>query len=223
MKKILIIVAFTIARIHCDGQNTIAIDVGKIANTPSKSASSYQALTQFLQANVSSGTNGGYELKATLFTFDKLFSKDSLNASSIYLLSTNKIKRNLEFSQGIHKGSNGDLNIFTLGIKYAIVNHRDKSEENFASFGDGLLQKDLKIITEAKFYADSMYVNSIQNDNAKIKAFNEAKAKAKKSGDFNDFPSEMADIYKQYLRDRHIDPDSYWKTFRTSMMKSANG
>lgn len=142
------------------------IDVAKISNTPVKSGLSYEALTQFFQSSLSAGKNGGFDFKATAFGIKKLFSKKDLQLSDYYLNKTNKAARNLEISFGAHKGNNGDLNILLAGFKYAIINHRSKSDHNFTDYPE--LNKDLKNVNNVISIATSLYqteINSIKNNN----------------------------------------------------------
>jgi hypothetical protein len=179
-----------------------------IANTPAKSALSYETLTQFFQANISSGKNGGFNFKSTLFGIEKFFSKDSLNRSSIYL--KDKIQRNLEFNVGLNKGKAEDLSLLGLGIKYALINHRDKSEYNFLS--DLIIKNNLLTIINARSNAIAAYRIEIRNDETKKKELREAEKKFHKSEDIKDFPQRVQDLYNGYLKQHNTNPSDLVKT-----------
>jgi len=140
-------------------QNDIAkasdYDINAISNPPAKSGLSYDLLTKFFQANITSGKSGGYDFKATLYGIRQLFTTDSLNSSNYYLKKTSIAERNSEIGTGIHKGKNGDLNLLAVGLKYAIVNKRDKSLFNF--FEDPLIREIDHKFGSAAAYADKKY------------------------------------------------------------------
>jgi hypothetical protein len=115
-------------------QKVKPVDVlNAVSNTPSSTGLTYATLSQYLQSTVTTGANGGFEFKSTLFGLKYLFSgtkKDSL--SGYYLTHTSD--RNNEISLGINKASktSDQLSTITVGYKFAI-NHRDKSLVNFAN------------------------------------------------------------------------------------------
>jgi hypothetical protein len=183
------------------------MDPNAIANTPAKSGLSYEALTQFFQANLSTGASGGYDFKATLFALKKFFSKDSLNASAIYL--QQYYPRNLEFALGLHKSSSGSYSLLTSGFKLAIVNNRDKSTVNFAAEDRGALSAAIDMVTGAEYEAFRQYNDQIENEPEKRKELAASTEKFKKSGNIKDFPQGMQDLYKAKLRAQGKDPDTF--------------
>ena len=171
----------------------------KISNTPAKSGLSYETLTQFFQTNLTTGKGGGYDFKATLFGIRQLFSKDSLNASAIYLKRENKVQRNLEFSIGLNKGKDENLNVVTAGIKYALINQRDKSVINFldyAEFKDNIIE-----MINARHKAVSEYRETLISEQEK-KQLREAEEKFHDSGDMGVFPEDVRELYKKYAREK---------------------
>jgi hypothetical protein len=194
-----------------------AVDAGSIANTPARSGISYDALTQFLQANVSTGAGGGYNFKATLFTIQSAFSKDSLNASSIYL--KKKAVRNLELGIGINKGSDGNYDLMMASFKYALINKRDRSETNFLQV-DKVLEMDVRLMTEARHKARLDYFALIKDDEVKKAELGKADESFKKSGDIKDYPKPMQDLYVKNLKEKGIkDPLSLVQTTKDAYDK----
>ncbi len=199
--------------IFAQGQKTgagdaLKMDPNAIANTPAKSGLSYDALTQFFQANLSTGASGGYDFKATLFGLKKFFSSDSLNASAIYL--RQYYPRNLEFALGLHKGSSdGNYSLLTSGFKLAVINNRDKSTVNFAAEDHGALSRDIDIVTSAEYDAFREYNDQIANDPEKSKELAAATRKFKKSGNIRDFPQAMQDLYNKKLIAQGKDPATF--------------
>jgi hypothetical protein len=107
------------------------LDTTKIAQGPNKSGLSYDALTKFFQGSITSGKNGGFSFKATLYGFETLFSKDpNFGLSQNYLQHGGA--RNLEFQFGMNKDTTGNLNSIVGGVKYAWINKRDLSTFSFA-------------------------------------------------------------------------------------------
>jgi len=156
MKNLLSIIIL-IASINIKVQAQVSPD--KVANTPTKSDLSYEALSQFFQSSVTSGKNGGFDFKATGFGIKKLFSKKNLDISDYYLSKTNKAARNFEVSFGVHKGTNGELNTLLGGFKYAIINNRSKSDENFTDYPQ--LNTDLQNTNNVRNSAQQLYQNEI--------------------------------------------------------------
>jgi hypothetical protein len=213
MRKFWLLSFGLILSLIAQGQNTTTngsrkMDPNAIANTPAKSGLSYEALTQFFQANLSTGASGGYDFKATLFGLKKFFSKDSLNASAIYL--KQYYPRNLEFALGLHKGSSvGNYSLLTSGFKLAIINNRDKSTVNFAAEDSGALSRDIDIVTGAEYEAFRQYSDQIANDPDKRKELAAATEKFKKSGNIKDFPQGMQDLYDEKLKAQGKDPATF--------------
>ena len=105
--------------------------INVLSGTPVSSGLTYSALSQYIQSTVTTGSNGGFNFKSSLFGLQYLFSgtkKDSL--SGYYLSHTGA--RNQEISFGLNKASKttDQLSTITVGYKIAI-NHRDKSIVNF--------------------------------------------------------------------------------------------
>jgi hypothetical protein len=215
MKKLSILVFAMIVSVMAHGQKkapenatVLKMDQNVIANTPAKSGLSYEALTQFFQANLSTGASGGYDFKATLFAIKKFFSKDSLNASAVYL--AQYYPRNLELGLGLHKGNNSsNYSLLTGSFKLAIINNLDKSTVNFAAEDNGALGRDIDLITGAEFNAFQQYNASIAGDETKKKELAAATEKFKKSGDIKDYPQAMQDIYNKELLANGKDPASF--------------
>ena len=146
-----------------------------IAATPVKSALSYSALSQFIQTNVTTGANGGFNFKSTLFGLHDLFSgggKDSL--SNYYLTRTAFMQRNTQLSFGINKASTtGDqLSRITAGLTIAVVNHRDKSIVNFVTEAglSGYIKKENgSILTANIIYTTQYIIVPIFNNNIQDK------------------------------------------------------
>ncbi|SEM65467.1 hypothetical protein SAMN05192574_101350 [Mucilaginibacter gossypiicola] len=158
MKKVYLIVMllFSIAsRALCQQTSPDENDAitRTIANTPTKSSVSYEALTKFFQSTVTTLNGGGYQFKSTLFNTFNLFKDGRLDLSNYYTSKAGRFARNFEYSLGIDKGKSGGFNILTGGFKYAIINNRDKSEHNF--FNDFFLID--KRIGNANANAEGIY------------------------------------------------------------------
>jgi len=212
MKKIITLWVLVIPALTSLCQPALKPDKEKIANTPAKSGTSYEALTQFLQVNVTSEKGGGYTFKSTLFSIQKFFSKDSLNASDIYL--AKKGARNLELGLGLHKGSQGNLGLLLPSIKYALVNNRDKSDVNFALEDNGALDKDIQLILNARHNALTQYSNEIAGKPAAEKATLEKELDAAdmrfaKSNDFKEYPKRVLELYNQEIKAKGRDPEKF--------------
>jgi hypothetical protein len=113
--------------------------VNAVANTPIRSALTYNTLVQYFQSTVTGGANGGFNFKSSLFGLKYLFSGTKNDSLSGYYL-THWADRNTEISFGLNKAkkTNDQLSIITLGYKIAILNGRDKSVVNFAKVDSGI-------------------------------------------------------------------------------------
>lgn len=111
-----------------------------ISNSPVKATLTYSTLSQFIQATVTTGNNGGFNFKSSIFGLKYLFSGNNKDSLSGYYL-THKADRNQEISLGVNKVSKNteQLSTITFGYKYALINNRDKSKVNFYK-----IYKDLK-------------------------------------------------------------------------------
>jgi hypothetical protein len=174
----------------------VALDKDSMANTPVKSTLSYEALTQFFQSTFSTGKNGGFEFKSSLFGIQKLFSKKDLDFSDYYL--RRKPARNLEFSAGINKDDNGNMNTLSAGFKYALINHRSKSDINFLDIPE--IATKVKNMGDAQYKAEKLYQAEIDKQNSPAvklkmqKAFDDALKKYTKTQKLKDLPDEMEKI-----------------------------
>jgi len=125
-----------------------------------KTGISYEALAKFLQANVSTGKDGGYDLKTTLFSLKRLFSGRDLTLSDYY--GSDQGARNFEINPGLHKGVSGDPNVAALALKYALVNHRDRSRINFSNILRGAIINFGRQQDRAR-RQDSLFLSSISD------------------------------------------------------------
>ncbi|MBS1598396.1 MAG: hypothetical protein JST75_09220 [Bacteroidetes bacterium] len=200
------IFTMTILTGNCQS-DTQKADQNKIENTPAKSGFSYQALTQFFQTTVSSGSSGGYDFKATLFGIEKLFAKKDLNSSEIYL-NAMKIPRRLEFGLGLHRANTGSVSLVTAGIKYAIWNAREKSETNFLEQNNGELGAKLSLILKARDSAIKLFLIAHSGDADKMKQYESAAISFHKSENIKDFPDEIRNKYDEILIAFGEDPEN---------------
>ena len=161
-------------------------------NSPGKSSLSYEGLTQFFQSSLTSGKNGGYNFKATLFGVRKIFSGKDIELSHYFLKPTPKIQRNIEFTVGLNKDKDEQLNILTGGIKWAIWNKRSKPDVNF--FNDEVLKDSLRKNGIIFQKASVIYKTEVNKNPDSVKLWNEfikALQEYNKSGDLNDLPSRF--------------------------------
>jgi hypothetical protein len=112
-----------------------------VDDLPAKTGLSYEALTKFYQSTVTTGENGGFDFKSSLFGIHKLFAGRRLELSSYYTSITGTAQRNTELSIGIMRNGSSDYTAVSGGLKYAIINKRDKSKANFFK----QMQDDLKM------------------------------------------------------------------------------
>ena len=221
MKKIILIFYLTFLTIIALAQKTetVAVDTVAISNTPAKSGLSYDALTQFFQTNITSGTSGGYDFKATLFAIKKIFSSKNLDASAIYF--QNKHERNLEFALGLHKGKDGNLNLLMGGFKYALINRRDPSGHNFLHYPK--FKKSIILLNDAKYDAEKEYKIEITNQVDKkelskeeekemLKELRAADYKFHDSHNIKDYPESVQELYRKYLKARGYDSTGLFKS-----------
>jgi hypothetical protein len=164
----------------------------------------YEALTKYLQSTVTTGKDGGFDFKSSLFSLKRLLKGDSLLPADVYKLT--EASRKLEFSLGVHKGSSGDLNAVSTGLKYAIVNNRDRSKINFGN----ILENKLKTLNIVRGTALKLYDNFIQGLREKRTAGDSALAKRLEDGE--------EDSLKLYAKNQH-DP-RYLPTVMRNYMDS---
>jgi hypothetical protein len=131
-----------------------------LAQAPASTGLTNASLTQFLQSSVTSGTNGGFNFKTTIFGLKYLFSgtkKDSL--SGYYLSHTSD--RNNEIDLGVNRVSKASdqLSTITFGYKIAI-NHRDKSIVNFAK-ADAELSKGIDLADNTVNVINDIYSSEL--------------------------------------------------------------
>lgn len=89
-------------------------------------------ITQFYSAavksNFVSGEDGKFEFKSSLFGLKKLFDPD-LDIDTTYL--RRQFLRNFEITAGLTFGEDQKLDGFRPALKWALINRRDRSENNF--------------------------------------------------------------------------------------------
>jgi len=167
----------------------------RIAQTPTKSGLSYETLTQFYQATFTSGKNGGFKFKSSLFGIQKLFSSKDLDLSQYYL--AKKGARDFEISLGVDKNKDNDVDNLRAGLKYALVNNRSKSDVNFTNFDE--IKTSLQNLGSVFNEGGQIYFRLINalNDaerQLRLKAFREANEKFKKSQKRADLPNELVSL-----------------------------
>jgi hypothetical protein len=179
-----------------------SLDHDSVANTPVKSNLSYEALTQFFQSSFSTAKNGGFEFKSSLFGIEKLFSKKDLDFSDYYL--KRRSARNLEFSAGVNKDDNGNMNILSAGFKYALINRRSKSDINFLDIPE--IAARVKNMGDVLYKGEKIYQAQIDKQNNPAtksrmqKEFDDALKKYSTSQKIKDLPNSMEKMLDSITR-----------------------
>jgi len=154
---------------------------------PSKAGISYEALSKFVQAGVTTENNGGFTFKSTLFGTANFFKHGKLDLSDYYNSKLGKFQRNFEYQLGVSKDNSGSYNIFNGGFKYAIVNRRDSSDFNFFN----ILVSGLKAIGNFQEKALKIYKDKITGDPALVQELVAGINKYRDSNNLMDLPKGL--------------------------------
>ena len=201
------LVLITACIFYTKGLGQFVISKDSIAKTPVKSNLSYEALTQFFQASVAVGRNGGFDFKSSLFGIQKLFSKKDLDLSDYYL--KRKSARNTEFSFGVHKDDKDNVNVLVAGFKYALINNRSKSDVNFLQIPEIAMQ--VQNMGSALYKAEEIYHHSIAKGNAAAELrFINALKKYTKSQNLKDLPDGMQSILDSIVTNSYRSDTSHF-------------
>ena len=125
----------------------------------SRNSTTSDRIVQFysnaLKGNFFSGKGGEYEFKASLFGIGKVFHDSSWMFDTEYL--KRKFLRNFEVSVGLKFKDGQEVNGITPSLKYALVNKRDRTEENFSVDMASDLRVAVHDLRDAvnKFYAEN--------------------------------------------------------------------
>lgn len=157
MKKVFTIILI-LSSLRIVAQQSGAADIPK--EPPPKTGLSYDVFSKYIQSNLTSGKDGGFDFKTTILGLKKVFSKTNFNNSDYYNSPSGWFTRNMELNFGVHKPKNGDdYNLLNGGFKFALINHRELSSYNAAPEDSYL--KDL--VTSTQNEAISLYHDELKN------------------------------------------------------------
>lgn len=191
------------SKVFCQNIKDIQVIAIVASDAPAKSSLSYEALTQFFQSTVTTENGGGFTFKSTLFSTSKLFSYKNLDMSNYFTSPQGTFLRNFEYSFGVNKDKNGSYSLLTGGLKYAIINKRDKGMHNFFS-DDDMLTRQLGSTNAqiTKIYSDEIKATKLKDakKGAQMELdFNTAVLKFTQSKNVTDLPKRVQDLRDSLL------------------------
>jgi hypothetical protein len=155
-----------------------------------------QFYSSALKGNFISGKEGEYELKASIFGIGKIIYGSKWSLDTEYL--KRKHLRNIEASINLKLKEGQEVNGVNPSLKYALVNNRDRTEENFSIDIASDLKDALKIFRKA---VDQFYkVNA--RDTLLIKKVEKSFEQYNKTQKFED----LDEAFSKYLVKTAIEP-----------------
>lgn len=221
-RSILLFLLFSICQISVFAQYTPEkATKDALKDLPTKTSLSYESLTKFYQASVTSGDDG-YNFKSSIFGIHKFFAGRCVDLTSYYNSNVGMFERNTELSLGLKKNSNDKYNVLSYGIKYAIVNKGDKAKTNFFKLMLNDNQTAANMILAGEKYRAALQREFDAIDAKKISAeekkaerdkIEKATAKFAASKDINDLPEALRGLFKNEFTEIKKIYDSLSKSY----------
>jgi len=203
IKKVIIIFTFCFAALSAESQDTVSAKSVEKGAIDLKSGNYKDVLTSFFQlaATDLTGKNKSFEFKSTLFGI-------KLRADSTLIVDTNFIKqtfyRNLQFEMKLNVDNNIKPQTFTAGIKYALLNRRDKALADFRGkeIGDriGNYMKNIEQIQVEYLQSESFQNKSSEDKAQAIKELDAAINKFHQDQDLESLPKDFEDFFRNFLK-----------------------
>jgi len=203
IKKVIIIFTFCFAALSAESQDTVSAKSVEKGAIDLKSGNYKDVLTSFFQlaATDLTGKNKSFEFKSTLFGI-------KLRADSTLIVDTNFIKqtfyRNLQFEMKLNVDNNIKPQTFTAGIKYALLNRRDKALADFRGkeIGDriGNYMKNIEQIQVEYLQSESFQNKSPEDKAQAIKELDAAINKFHQDQDLESLPKDFEDFFRNFLK-----------------------